>query len=161
MDERKSRAERRLSQRLVLAFLLAPPVVPLVLSVLTVVSGLWLSDPKDPGTPIGIVLLPVLLMTVGVLIAYLVAGLAWWPVIWWLRRRGGLHFSSLLTAGFLLSWGLTGLLALGIQATTTPRPPVTELLWSTLKIAAAFLPATLAAVLVFWWLVRDPLPDDD
>ena len=59
------RAQRAGGRRLLLAFLIAPLVPPVVAAVLVFTGGMLFSDPKDTGTPVGIVLLPVLLLTVG------------------------------------------------------------------------------------------------
>lgn len=151
------RAQRAGGRRLLLAFLIAPLLPPVVAAVLVFTGGMLFSDPKDTGTPVGIVLLPVLLLTVGGLISYLVAGLVWWPVVWLLRERGAFHWRALHFAGFLMACGLTALLSLVIYAITAPpRPPVRQLLVPSLWEAGLIITCTMVAVQVFWWIAREP-----
>lgn len=150
------------TRRLILAFALAPAAAPVVLAILTFAGGMLFSDPKDPGTPVGIVIVPLLLLTLGMVGAYVTAGVCWWPVVWWLQRRGALNFLSLHAAGFLLAVGLSVCLTLGMHALTAPpRPPLQDLLLPCLVTSAVLIPATMASVLVFWWLMRALTPSGD
>ncbi|MFM8583341.1 MAG: hypothetical protein ACKOFW_17870 [Planctomycetaceae bacterium] len=162
VDEGSAPVRRGDRSRLVLAFLIAPLVPPVLAAVLVFAGGMLFSDPKDTGTPVGIVLLPVLLLTVGGPLSYVVAGLVWWPVVWLLRKRGAFHFLAVHAAGLLMACGLTAVLALGSYALTAPpRPPLRKLLVPTLVEAGLIMTCTLAAVQVFWWLAREPLADPE
>jgi hypothetical protein len=146
-------------RKLWVAFLVAPIVAPVLfaLIVLIVLSvGLMFSDPKDPGTPIGVVMVPVLSLILGVIVSYFVAGVIWMPLIVFLKNRGLLSGRVIHVAAFVLAILLYGLLELSIYAiTAVPRPDLLSFIRSSLFIGAMFIPCVMLSATTFWWMLRN------
>ena len=85
------------------AYLLTPPIAPLLLAMLVFVFALILSDPEDTGTPIGIILVPLFLATGGILLSYLITLVVGMPTVFILRNRNKLSLSNLLWACALVA----------------------------------------------------------
>jgi hypothetical protein len=143
------------TRRLWRAFWVAPAVAPILMAIEIFVLGMAFSDPADPGTPIGIILLPILLLTLGGFIAYGIAAICWMPLIFFWRKRGWLNGGRLHLLAFLLALAVVALLEATIYAITTPRPTdFFELLSSSLIIAGFVIPNVMLSAVVFWMIVR-------
>jgi len=143
-------------RRLWRAFWVAPAVAPILTAIEVFVIGMAFSDPADPGTPIGIILLPLLLLTFGVVMAYGIAALLWMPIVFHLRSRGRLTAGTTQAAALLMFVALHALLEAAIYGVTTPRP--TDLLGfvaSSLPLVAFLLPNIMLSAVVFWMMIRD------
>jgi membrane protein implicated in regulation of membrane protease activity len=88
------------------------------------VLGMALSDPADPGTPIGIILLPILLLTLGGFIAYGIAAICWMPLIFFWRKRGWLNGGRLHLLAFLLALAVVALPRPRSTPSPRPAPPI-------------------------------------
>lgn len=141
------------------AFLVAPLVAPLLFSliVLIVLSvALMFSDPKDPGTPIGVVMVPVLTLILGVLASYFIAGIIWMPIMLFLKKRGMLSGRVIHVTAFILAILLYVLLELCIYAiTAVPRPDALAFIRSSLFIGVIFVPCVMLSATTFWWMLRN------
>ena len=147
------------SKRLWRAFRVAPVVAPVVFAVFVFVAGLLFTDPKDPGTPIGVIAIPVLSLTLGVVASYLVAGVFGMPIVFFLRNRGWLNGRGIHATAFLLAIVFCTLLEVTIYyVTTPPRPDLIEFLRPTLYIACTIIPCIMLSATMFWWMVRDNKP---
>ena len=138
------------------AFWVAPLVAPLLLAVDVFTIGLLLSDPKDPGTPIGIILLPALILTIGVVASYFITAIFWMPIVIFLHRRKRLDGGSIHLMAFLLAVLLFAVIEAAIYFITTPRPnSIAEFIGSSLYIPGFVIPHIMVSALVFWLMVRD------
>ena len=140
--------------RIWIGFLVAPPVVPLLIAAAILLSGPILIDPSDTGTPIGIVLLPMAFSTVGVAISYFLTLLLGMPIATWLNRRDRLNgysiHASALVISILLGVFLIGsiVIAQGIAGTQDARP--LELLTSTAMACLLFIVLIIPTATIFW-----------
>ena len=132
-------------------YLIAPLVAPLAAALIIFAAGLLLSDRESTGTPIGIILLPILLMTVGVVISYLLALLIGMPVAFLLHKNNLLNGYTIHLAALILAVVVSLLLTLlGVMADdrSTALRTLYEFGFSFLIIA----PFVLATSTVFWWV---------
>lgn len=145
------------TRRLWRAFWVAPAVAPILMAIEVFAVGMAFSDPADPGTPIGIILLPSLLLTLGVVFSYGIAAICWMPLIFFSRRRGWLSGSAVHLLAFLLALSIVALLEAAIYAMTTPRPTdVVGFAVSSLPIASVVISDIMLSAAVFWMLIREP-----
>lgn len=146
-------------RKLWVAFLVAPMVAPVLFSliVLIVLSvGLMFSDPKDPGTPIGVVMVPVLSLVLGVIASYFIAGVIWMPIMVFLKNQGLLSGRVIHLSAFVLAIILYVLLDISIYAiTAVPRPDFLAFIRSTLVIGVIFIPCVMLSATTFWWMLRN------
>ena len=98
--------------RLWLGYSIAPLIAPILAASGIFFGGLFFHDPEDMGTPIGIVLLPVLLLTVGVFLSYSLALILGMPIAFWLRRKRMLTGYTIHIAAIIVSFGLATSLTL-------------------------------------------------
>lgn len=149
VSARHANSQSKTKRQLWFAYAIAPLVAPSLAAVVIFFGGLFLSDPNDTGTPVGIVMLPIVMMTVGVGVSYLLGLVVGMPVVFWLSRRDRL-------TGFNIHVAAVGV-ALIIATVFTFIGVITEG-WPTLFegvqfFALAFL--VIAAILltttaVFW-----------
>ena len=86
-----------------LGYLIAPLVAPVLAAVVIFFGGLYFSDPQDTGTPIGIILLPILILTIGVAISYAFALVVGMPIVFLLYRKSimtgyTIHLSAIIVS---------------------------------------------------------------
>ena len=128
-------------------------------AVFVFIAGFLLTDPKDPGTPIGVITIPILSLTLGVVASYLVAGVLGMPIVFFLRNRGWLNGRAIHAAAFLWAIVFCALLEVAIYyVTTPPRPDLIAFLRPTLYIACIIIPCIMLSATMFWWMVRDNMP---
>lgn len=144
------------------AYAIAPAVAPILFAVTVFVVGMtWLTlNPDFIGTPIGVVVIPIISLTVGVVASYFVAGVIGMPIAFFLRKREILNGYTIHGAALLWTFFFVGLLSAAMYATTTPqtRPPLTDFLSSTLILVFLIAPGILLSATTFWWIVsRDKL----
>ncbi|MCU0879796.1 MAG: hypothetical protein MUF06_18635 [Pirellulaceae bacterium] len=144
------------SKSLWFAYLIAPSVAPLVFAIAVFVSGLtWLQPPENStGTPIGIILVPVLSLTVGMVASYLVAGLIGMPIAFHLRNRNSLNFYTIHGAAFGWSVVLGCMVGVMVFVFGSPRPPISAAILSALAVIGVLSPFILLSATTFWWMVK-------
>ena len=145
------------TRRLWRAFWVAPAVAPILMAIEIFIVGMAFSDPADPGTPIGIILLPFLLLSIGMVVSYGLAALIWMPIVFRLRKRGRLTAGTIQAAAVMLAVACFALLEAAAYAVTTPKP--TDLLGfvaSSLPLFAILLPNVLLSAALFWMMIREP-----
>lgn len=96
------------TNRLWLGFFVAPPVVPIILASVIFFGGAYVIDPNDTGTPIGIIIFPILLLTAGIAFSYFLSLVIGMPIAFWLNRRNRLNGYSihLVAIGLSLLFGM-------------------------------------------------------
>lgn len=77
--------------RIWLGFLVAPLIVPILLSVGIVLGAPFYLESEDSGTPIGVIVLPLVIMSVGVVFAYIMMLMVGMPFVILLRSLGLLN----------------------------------------------------------------------
>jgi len=77
--------------RIWLGFLVAPLIVPILLSVGIVLGAPFYMETGDSGMPIGIIVLPLVIMSVGVVFSYVMMFLVGMPFVILLRKLGVLN----------------------------------------------------------------------
>lgn len=138
------------------AYAIAPIVAPVVFAIVVFVFGMvyLAAHPDDPGTPIGVLLVPILSLTAGVLISYVLAGVIGMPIIFLLERRGKLNGYTIHGAALASSFVLFAMYGGLIYASSpSPRPPVGELVALTAALFAFTSPCVLASATAYWWIV--------
>ena len=144
------------SRRLWRAFWIAPLVAPVMLAIDVFVVGSLFSDPVDAGTPIGIIAIPLMALTLGTLLSYVIAGTLWMPLAFFLQKRGWLNGMSIHSMGFVFAIALYALFEVAIYFITTPRPnDIIEFMSSSIYIAGFVIPNIMLSVVAFWWLIRE------
>ncbi|MFY7700613.1 MAG: hypothetical protein ACOVQH_10120 [Burkholderiaceae bacterium] len=144
------------SRRLWRAFWIAPLVAPVMLAIDVFVVGSLFSDPVDAGTPIGIIAIPLMALTLGTLLSYVIAGTLWMPLAFFLQKRGWLNGMSIHSMGFGFAIALYALFEVAIYFITTPRPnDIIEFMSSSIYIAGFVIPNIMLSVVAFWWLIRE------
>lgn len=138
------------------AYLIAPAVAPLLFAIAFFVSGVtWLQPPADStGTPIGIILIPILALTVGMVVSYFVAAALGMPVAFHLRKRQALNFYTIHGAAFVWTLILVGGLATLLYLFGSPQPRVSELIISALVGVGILSPFILLSATTFWWMIK-------
>lgn len=95
--------QTRRPKKIWIGYLFAPAVAPTVAAAAIFFGGESLVDPNDTGTPIGIILLPILLMTVGMVISYLLTLVIGLPIAFFLERRAILNGYTIHMAAIAVS----------------------------------------------------------
>ena len=143
------------SQKLWRAFRVAPLVAPILLALDTfVVAVLW-SGPVAPRTPMGFLALPLLVLTLGLPVSYLVARVFFMPLVFCLRKRGWLHGGTIHGIAFLLGVAVFLLLETAVYFVAAERADFFEFLRMSLIVAGFVVPNIMLSALVFWWMIRD------
>lgn len=138
------------------AYAFAPAVAPILFAVVVFVGGsAYLAmHPEDTGTPIGVVVIPMISLTVGVMCSYFVAGVIGMPIAFFLRKRDSLNGYTIHGAALIWSMVLAVLLSIGIYASTTPpRPAAVEFILPSLGLFVMLAPGILLSATTFWWMV--------
>lgn len=137
------------------AYLVAPAVAPILFAIAFFVFGvigLSLRGADDTGTPAGVVMIPLLSLTVGMFASYAVAGIVGMPIAFFLRRRGRLN--ALTIHGAALVWSLFLSTCIGLAVffqSPTPTFVAGWLLPSAL-VALTLSPFILLSATTFWWI---------
>jgi hypothetical protein len=142
-------SQSKTKKQLWFAYAIAPLVAPSLAAVVIFFGGLFLSDPNDTGTPVGIVLLPIVMMTVGVGISYFLALVVGMPVVFWLSRRNRLTGFSIHLAAVGVALIIAAVFTL-IGVITEGGPTLFEgvqFFALAVLVIAAFL---LTSTAVFW-----------
>jgi len=138
------------------AYAIAPAVAPVIFAVIVFVVGLiWhMVNPDVTGTPVGIVLLPIISLTVGVVASYFVAGVIGMPIAFFLRKREILNGYTIHFAALLWTFLFVGLVSGALYAMAPPtRPRLADFLSSSLIFALLIAPSILLSATTFWWIV--------
>ncbi|MFT5301276.1 MAG: hypothetical protein ACI87E_002924 [Mariniblastus sp.] len=138
------------------AYAFAPTVAPVLFAVVVFVAGsAYLAlNPENTGTPIGVVAIPLISLTVGVICSYFVAGVIGMPIAFLLRRRNSLNGYTIHGAALVWSMVLAVLLGIGTYANTTPpRPAAGEFLLPLPVLFVMLAPGILLSATTFWWMV--------
>lgn len=136
-------------------YFIAPPVASVLMAIAAFTLGMTylVTHPDDAGTPVGVIMLPILLVVVGTAIAYTAAGLIGMPIIVLLDKQKRLSFLTICSAGLAcLILPLTVVTGL-TYALVTPRQPVVQHLGVAAMVFASAAPFVLASATTFWWIV--------
>lgn len=133
----------------------APPVGPILGAITFFVLGMLFSDPQDTGTPIGIVAVPMMLVTVGIVVAYLMMGVIGVPVVWHLDRKGKLNSLNL----FLAALGVSAVCGLGMLWMVLLNPgrgdmSAGEVVFTFVMMTLMFALFVVTTAGVFWLIIR-------
>lgn len=102
--------------------------------------------------PASFLVLPVVAMTVGMAVCYLVAGCIGMPIAFQLRKHGKLNGYTIHLAAF--GWALFVSLVVGVPAAIYSGAPWYQIPLAPLLLLAAVAPPVLLSGTSFWWLVR-------
>lgn len=131
------------------AYLFAPGVAPIAF-VLMMVIILFIADIfKIDVNPASFLILPVLALTVGVIVCYVVAGAIGMPIAFFLRNRGQLNGYTIHGAAF--GWAIVFCGAISLLS-IREAPQQAQLVFGYLMCGVA--PPVLLSGTVFWLLVR-------
>ncbi|MEM7474804.1 MAG: hypothetical protein AAF483_07415 [Planctomycetota bacterium] len=140
------------------AFAVTSPITPILLSVVVLVVGLFFSDPEDTGTPIGIILVPILLLTAGIVFAYIATLFFAMPVVIILRKRDQLKLSNLcwMAAVYSVLFG-TLLVVLPTRSGEVPGDGSLQSIIFAMLIASAGIGVFLLIQAMAFWSVMTRL----
>ncbi len=145
--------------QLLRAFLIAPVAAPIVFSVITIVGGLIVLrfSPELVSTPIGLIVVPVLALSLGLVISYGLALMIGLPVVLLLRRAGKLNGWTIHGTAFICV--LVPTLMLSVPELYANGPPRSwlEALQGFGILVAYLAPGALVSGTTFWWLMRRSL----
>ena len=142
---------RSTSHRMLLGFLLAPAVTPLVITAVLFAITMMLGGFSFSTTAL---FLLGTLLAMGLGFSYGLTTIVGLPIVLALRRKGKLNAANLIRATLLL----TLLAALGMSLLSLPSFSLARL---AMLFGIQFLllcPFTLLSTLVFWWIVCRPEP---
>lgn len=91
------------SKKLWIGYLIAPAVAPAAAAAAIFFGAEYLIDPDDMGTPIGIIVVPILLLTVGMVLSYVVMLVIGMPIAFFLEHRGILNGYTIHLAAIAVS----------------------------------------------------------
>ena len=134
------------------AFLIAPPVAPLLLAVVVFATLFWPRDLGQSSTPPGFVALPLYSLIIGTLLAYFVAGTIFLPMIFALERRQSLSGFAICLTGVASWWLFVAAACLIIMVLQGGDLP--SMIRSGMLLSFSFSPFVLAASITFAWIVR-------
>jgi hypothetical protein len=140
---------------LVKAFAIAPLVGPTFLALFVLIGGvIYLSlNPENPGTPVGVIVIPIFTMTVGVFLSYCAALVVGLPMALVLRRRNQLNGWTIHAAAWTCAVLMTGLGCLAsFAASSNTSLGVDVIGW--LVVLALLTPGSLLSGTAFWWIMR-------
>lgn len=143
------------SKRLWRAFWIAPLVAPVLLAVDMFVAGLLLSDSGDSGTPLGVLAVPLIALTLGIFGAYLIALSCWMPVVFFLRKRDWLNGGSIHLMGLVAALATFVLLEVAAYYAPTWPDNLLGLSGPSLYLSGFMIPNVMLSALVFWLMIRD------
>lgn len=137
------------------AYMISPLIAPIAFAICFFVFGMvaLAMNPEDSGTPVGVIIVPLLALTVGVLLSYFFGGLMM-PVIFYLEKQDGLNFTTIAITslfGLLALIGASLSLALLNQSSEGPGQAFAV-------AGGAFLmlsPFVLASATTFWWMQKE------
>ena len=143
------------SKRLWVAYLISPAIAPAVAAAAIFFGGPYLIDPNDTGTPIGIIALPIFLMTAGMVVSYLMWLAIGMPIAIYLERRSILNGYTIYGAAIaisLLSAVAFGMISLCLWLFgSIPAPPnLIELPKAGGYVFCAFAMFSLPSATMFW-----------
>ncbi|MEM7315781.1 MAG: hypothetical protein AAF497_21805 [Planctomycetota bacterium] len=143
-----------------IAYLIASPVAPIVGTITFFVFGLiaLMLRPDDVGTPAGLLMVPLILMTAGIVVSYVLILMFGMSAVFILKGRGGLNGANLFWYGALL----TTLLAVGFailsfraQAGGLPETERLAFMMGAMLATTTFFGASIMSTIgVFWFLVK-------
>lgn len=133
-------------------YIIAPAVAPVLFSVVVFLLGsvTLAMNPHDNGTPIGVILIPLLSLTIGVVAAYFVAGVVGMPIIFRLEKQRSLNGLTIHGTALTCMVVLASLFcALGCIAGT----PTGEIISGGMTFLVVATPFVLASSTTFWWIL--------
>ena len=137
------------------AFLISAPVAPISFAIFVFVFGMIaLSlNPDDTGTPIAVVAIPVVSLTVGVLIAYVVGAALAMPILLVLERKKGLGWLNIFTTLLACSTGcIWAICCIGFLS--SDGMPIGGMMATAGGLSLVAAPFVLTSGIVFWWMQR-------
>ncbi len=143
---------RRQSRSLWNAYLLAPAAAPTSFVALLFVVGAGCVAFGVEINPASFLVLPVVAMTAGMIICYLVAGCLGMPIAFHLQKRDNLNGYTIHAAAF--GWSLLLSLVVGLTAAIFGGAPWHQIPLAILLLLLLVAPPVLMSGTVFWWLVK-------
>ena len=138
------------------AYFIAPVVAPVSFAVFFFVFGMaaLAANPDHTGTPVAVLAVPAMSLTVGVVASYLAAGAIGMPVVLLLEKRKMLNGYTIHGAA-LASSIVFITLSCGLLYALVPDPntPVVELAAFGAALFVFTAPSVLASATTFWWIV--------
>lgn len=156
IEDNLARAETLPTQRLWIAYGIAPLVAPVAaaLTVFIIAVIYQTTHPEDPEiNPLALVFAPAALLILGVPASYGVAGVIGMPIVYWLRRTKRLNaytvHGTALSCAAVLCFAMS--IAGGILAWSEgQRSSLSELLLGCIVIFLMLTPFTLLSATIFW-----------
>ena len=153
-------AEEYSTGSLWIAYFFSAPVAPVLAAVLFFFLGLiaLAFNPDDTGTPAGVILVPIMLLTVGIIASYVLVLMLGMSVVFFLRTVNKLSGVNLFWYGALLStifgvvFFLIGFTADAPRSQGAGRLPL--ILGGMLAATAFFGISIMSTIGVFWFLVK-------
>lgn len=153
-------AEEYSAGSLWIAFFVSAPVAPVLAAVLFFVFGLLALafNSDDTGTPAGVILVPIMLLTVGIIASYVLVLMLGMSVVFFLRTLNKLSGANLFWYGALLStifgvvFFLIGFTADEPRFQGADRLPY--ILIGMLVATTFFGVSIMSTIGVFWFLVK-------
>lgn len=134
------------------AYFFAPAVAPLsfilLLLCVLVASAIFNFDVN----PASFLILPLVALTVGMVVCYVVAGAIGMPIAFYLRKRGRLNGYSI--HGAALCWAIVFSIACGVVPALISGQHWNQVPLVICYFACGVTPPVLLSATAFWWLVR-------
>ncbi|MGI9472192.1 MAG: hypothetical protein ACR2NZ_11695, partial [Rubripirellula sp.] len=159
------------TKRLWIGFLVSPPVAPILLSAAIFIGRGYLLDSNDTGTPVGIILIPIFLLTLGIAVSYFLMLVIGMPLAFLLRRRSLLNgFTILLSAvAVSLFLGIAGAILIVTMNSASNNADLNFVVAVPFVLSTSFFSGVFAVTtaIVFWLVTckfggnklhRDSLP---
>ncbi len=134
------------------AYWFAPAAAPIAFVVLLFVVGACCTALGIAINPASFVVLPVVAMTAGMLICYLVAGCIGMPIAFQLKKRDKLNGFTVHAAAF--GWSSFVALVVGLPAALYGGAPWYQVPLAPLILLLVVAPPVLVSGTAFWWLVK-------
>lgn len=134
------------------AYLFAPAAAPSSFVALLFVVGAACVAFGVEINPASFFVLPVVAMTAGMIICYLVAGCLGMPIAFHLQKRDKLNGYTIHAAAF--GWSLLLSLVVGLPAAIYSGAPWYQIPMTPLLLLLVVAPPVLMSGTIFWWLVK-------
>ena len=139
------------ARRLWYGYMIAPSIPPVLATVVCVVLAFAWNDPNDIGTPMGIIFLPVMILSVGNVLSYASALILGMPIIFFLFRRQKLNgWTVHLTT--IIACALFGAIITVFSLVADGSTDLEEAMYSLIGFPLFLAPFALPAGTVYWWL---------
>ncbi len=135
-----------------IAYLVSPAVAPVSFIVILFLLGGIFTAFKMDVNPASFLVLPVVALTVGMVVCYLVAGIIGMPIAFYLRRRNALTGRSI--HGAALGWSIFVSVILGVPVAVAAGARWYHVPLAVGTLACLITPPVLLSATSFWFLLR-------